>query len=384
MFEQIIAFIRNLYGQSHGRIGLHEPVFAGNERRCILDAIDSTFVSSVGEYVDRLEAMICELTSAGHAVATVNGTAALQVALKLAGVEEGDAVITQPLTFVATANAVNYLYAEPIFVDVDRETLGLSPAALAAYLDEHAERDATGQCRHRSTGRRIAAVMPMHTFGHPVRIQETCAIASRWNLPVVEDAAEALGSTRGGRHCGTFGALGVFSFNGNKIVTAGGGGAIVTDDADLARRAKHLTTTAKIPHPYEYVHDAVGYNFRMPNLNAALACAQVEALPQILEDKRATAQAYAEFFEGVDNVTFIRQPEGCQSNCWLNAVILADRDERDAFLRVTNEAGIVTRPIWRLMNELPMYADCPCGPLEQARWLEDRVVNIPSSMRGTQ
>ncbi len=382
-FQKIITFVRSLYNTPDGTIPLHAPVFVGNERKYVLDAIDSTFVSSVGAYVDRFEELMCEITGAKHAVATVNGTAALQVALKLAGVCRDHLVITQPLTFVATCNAIRHCGADPVFVDVDRDTLGMSPEALADYLQTNCEAR-NDDAVDRETGRRIAACVPMHTFGHPCRIEEICEVCNEYGIPVVEDAAESLGSTRNCKHAGTFGLLGIYSFNGNKTVTCGGGGAIITDDDDLAKRAKHITTTAKIPHPYEYVHDEVAFNFRMPNLNAALACAQLEQLEAFIADKRTTAAAYAEFFETIDAVEFISEPEGCRSNYWLNAVLLENRTERNAFLETTNSSGIMTRPVWRLMNQLEMFNNCSCGPLDNAEWLEDRVVNLPSSVRFSQ
>jgi len=377
MIESLIKLIRGLY-KDEAHILLHRPVFAGNEREDLVDCIDSNFVSSVGAKVSEFEERVAGFSGAGFGVAVVNGTNALQVALRLVGVERDCEVITQALTFVATCNAIGYLGAHPVFVDVDRDTLGMSPDALLAFLEEFGERRADG-CYNRSSGRRIAACQPMHTFGHPSRIAEIAKVCADWGIPLVEDAAESLGSYYKGRHTGTFGRLGVFSFNGNKIVTTGGGGMIVTDDEELARRAKHLTTTAKVPHPYEYVHDELGYNFRMPNLNAALGCAQMEQLPGFLDSKRTIAERYAEFFAR-KGIAFVQEPEHARSNYWLNAIILGDRAERDAFMKATNDQGVMTRPIWRLMSELPMYADCQKDGLEVSRWLEERVVNLPSSV----
>ena len=375
--DEAMAHIRNVYGQE-GFIPLHRPVFVGKEKAMLAECIDSNFVSSVGARVDEFEAGMASFAGARYAVAVVNGTCALQVALRVAGVERDCEVITQALTFVATCNAIAYLGARPIFVDVDRATLGLSPDALRSFLQAYGERGNDG-CYNRSTGRRIAACQPMHTFGHPARIDEIAAICDEWGIALVEDAAESLGSYYRDRHTGTFGRLGVFSFNGNKIITTGGGGMIVTDDGKLARRAKHLTTTAKVPHSYEYVHDELGYNFRMPNLNAALGCAQMEQLPAFLAAKREIAERYSAFFDEYE-VEFVREPEHARSNYWLNAIILENCAKRNVFLKVTNEQGIMTRPMWRLMSDLPMYAECQTDGLEVSKWLEERVVNLPSSV----
>mgnify|MGYP005856500627 CR=1 FL=1 len=359
-------------------IPLHRPVFAGSERDDLVACIDSNFVSSVGEKVTEMERRVAEFAGARFGVAVVNGTNALQVALRLAGVVRDDEVVTQALTFVATCNAIAYLGAKPVFLDVDRATMGLSPDALRAFLEEFGERR-DGACFNRSTGRRIAACQPMHTFGHPARIDEIAFVCEEWGIPLIEDAAESLGSWFKGRHTGTFGRMGVFSFNGNKIVTTGGGGMIVTDDETLAKRAKHLTTTAKVPHAYEYVHDELGYNFRMPNLNAALGCAQMAQLDGFLETKREIAERYRQFFEGT-GVQFVSEPEGARSNYWLNAIVLGSREERDAFLKATNDSGVMTRPVWELMSRLPMHAECWDDGLEVSEWLADRVVNLPSSV----
>lgn len=376
MFDDVIAFIRTLYG-SDGFIPLHEPKFFGNEKRYVDDCIDSTFVSSVGKYVDRFEQMVAEYTGARFAIATVNGTAALHVALRLAGVGQNDEVITQPLTFIATCNAIAYCGAAPVFVDVDRDTLGLSPESLQSFLNRHAEQKADG-CYNRVTGRKIAAVVPMHTFGLPCRIAEIVAICRRYNIPLIEDAAESLGSRYQGKHTGTFGTFGVLSFNGNKTITTGGGGMILTDNEVLGKRAKHVTTTAKIAHAYEFMHDEIGYNYRLPNLNAALGCAQMESLDRLLRSKAEIAQQYAEFFAS-RSMQFLTALPGTVTNFWLNAIVLKDRAERDLFLQASNTAGVMTRPIWRLMNELPMFQNCYCEELANAKWLEERVVNIPSS-----
>jgi perosamine synthetase len=382
MFDGAIQFIRSQF-QASGVVHLHEPQFAGREKEYLLDCIDSTFVSSVGAYVDRFESMLAAYTGAKYAVVTVNGTAALHVALKLAGVQSSDEVIAQPLTFIATANAIAYCGATPCFVDVDRDTLGMSPVALRCFLETQTEKIAgTSRRIDRITRRTVAACVPMHTFGHPCRINEIVAICREYDIPVIEDAAESLGSFHKGQHTGTFGQMGVFSFNGNKTITCGGGGAIITDDETIARRAKHITTTAKIPHRWEFVHDEIGYNYRMPNLNAALACAQLEQIDGFLKNKRELAEAYKAYFSTI-GISFVAEPKEARSNYWLNALILSGREERDSFLQATNDAGIKTRPVWRLMNELEMFKACPCGLLDNAKWLEQRVVNIPSSVRLT-
>ncbi len=374
--KKLISFIKILFN-TQGFIPLHAPVFNGKEKEYLLDTIDSTFVSSVGAYVDAFEAKMQELTQTPKAVAVVNGTAALQVALRLAGVKAGDEVLTQALTFVATANAIAYNQAHPVFLDVDRDTMGLSPDALTAFLETHAEKRENG-AYNKTTQRRIAACLPMHTFGLMCRIEAIVEICAEWNIPVVEDAAEALGSSSNEKAAGSFGLLGTFSFNGNKIVTCGGGGAIVSNDVELGQQGKYLTTTAKVPHAWEYVHDELGYNFRMPNLNAALACAQLEQLDMFIEQKKKLFEQYCSFFEGSE--INLKQPlPDTTSNHWLMALELPDREARDAFLRATNEAGVMTRPIWQLMYKLPMYADCQRDSQQNAEYLEDRIVNIPSS-----
>lgn len=373
----LVALVREIYS-SDSPVPLHRPVFAGTEREDLVACIDSNFVSSVGEKVTEFEAGVADYVGARFGVAVVNGTNALQVALRLVGVEAGCEVITQALTFVATCNAIRYLGAEPVFVDVDRGSMGLSPDRLQAWLEVTAERRPDG-CFNRSTGCRIAACQPMHTFGHPCRLDEIAVICDEWGIPLVEDAAESLGSEWRRCHTGTFGRLGVFSFNGNKIITTGGGGVIVTDDEDLARQAKHLTTTAKVPHSYEFIHDELGYNFRMPNLNAALGCAQLAQLSGFVETKRHIAERYAAFC-AANGLEFAKEPEGARSNYWLSAIVLESREQRDAFLQFTNNAGVMTRPIWALMVDLPMYAGCQHDGLEMSRWLEERVVCLPSSV----
>lgn len=377
MFDSLIQFVREQY-RTNDFIPLHAPTFSGHERDYVVDTIESTFVSSVGAFVDRFERDMAAYAGSPRAIATVNGTAALHAALLLAGVKPGDLVVTQPLTFVATCNAIAYCGAEPVFVDVDRHTLGLSPKALEEWLDRYAHLDVDGSCRLKEGGKVLRACLPMHTFGHPVELDHLVTVCERWGLVLVEDAAESLGSLYKGRHTGTFGRLGTLSFNGNKIITTGGGGMILADE-ELGVRAKHLTTTAKKPHPYEYVHDEVGYNYRLPNLNAALGCAQLEQLESFVSSKRALAARYAQLLEGSE-LQFFHEPEGCRSNYWLNAVICESHEHRDALLKATNDRGVMTRPIWQLMNHLPLYANCLRGDLTNAEWLEARVVNLPSSV----
>ena len=378
-FDSTIHFIKNLY-KAKKFLPLHEPVFAGNEKTYLNECIDSTFVSSVGKFVDRFEEMMAEYTGAKYAVATVNGTAALHIALKLVGVETDTEVVTQPLTFIATCNAIAYCGATPVFVDVKKQTLGMSPKSLQTFFEERTElRDGIRVNRH--TGRRVSAVVPMHTFGHPCEIDEIAKLCTTYGVPLVEDAAESLGSSYRGSHTGTFGKISAFSFNGNKTITTGGGGMIITDDEELAKRAKHITTTAKVPHPYEYTHDEVGYNYRLPNINAALGCAQMEMLEKILADKRETAEAYREFFKNFENIDFVDEPAEAHSNFWLNALLFPDAKTKESFLRATNDQGVMTRPVWRLMNRLKMFESCETMPLPNAKWLEERVVNIPSGAR---
>jgi len=379
LVEQVINAIKSVL-LDYEQIALHEPCFAGNEWAYLKDCLDSGWVSSVGSYVTRFEQMLAEFTGAAYAVATVNGTAALHICLLLAGVQPGDEVLLPALTFVATANAVSYCGAVPHFVDSAPDTMGVDPRKLVDYLQDIAElRD--GNCHNRITGRRISVLLPVHTFGHPVDLDALLEICRRYRLVLVEDAAEALGSLYKGRHVGTFGKLAALSFNGNKIITTGGGGAILTGDAELARLAKHLTTTAKLPHPWEFYHDRVGYNYRLPNINAALGCAQMEKLPEFINKKRALAERYSRAFAGLRGVNFFTEPPFARSNYWLNALLLdeACAGLRDMLLEETNRRGIQTRPTWRLMPELPMYGDCPDMELVVAQSLARRVINIPSS-----
>jgi len=378
MYKNVVDFIQEMYGTKEF-LPLHEPRFIGNEKKYINEAIDSTFVSSVGKYVTQFEEMMAKFVGSKYAIATSNGTSALHIGLKLVGVDEKSEVITQPLTFIATANAIAYCNAKPIFVDVDRDTLGLSAEKLKTFLEESTFINEKNECINKKTNRVIKACVPMHTFGHACKIDEIINICDKYNIAVVEDSAESLGSYYKGQHTGTFGKVGIFSFNGNKIITTGGGGMIVTNDEVLAKRAKHITTTAKIPHPYEYIHDEVGYNYRLTNLAAALGVAQMESLEFFIEKQRNLAEKYQEFFKDLE-IEFMTEPQNSVSNYWLNAVILKDRETRDEFLKYTNDNGVMTRSIWRLMNKLDMFKDAQCGDLSNAEWLEDRVVNISSSV----
>ena len=375
--QKVVDFIKETFNTKEF-IALHEPRFIGNEKKYLNDCIDSTFVSSVGKYVDRFEKEFASFVGAKYAIATVNGTAALHISLILANVKKDDEVITQPLTFIATCNAISYIGAKPVFVDVDLDTMGLSPESLNFFLEANCE-IINNQCINKTTKKIIKACVPMHTFGHPCKIEEIKEICDIWNISLVEDAAESLGSFYKDKHTGTFGKVSAFSFNGNKIITSGGGGVIVTDDEQIAKRAKHITTTAKIPHPYEYVHDEIAYNYRLPNINAALLVAQMENLEKFLESKRELASTYEKFFK-TSNIDFIKEPKDSKSNYWLQAILLNDLKQRDEFLEFTNKNGVMTRPIWRLMNELEMYKDCQKDELKNAKYLEQRVVNIPSSV----
>ena len=377
--QETVEFIQRIYGTKEF-IPLHAPVFMGNEKKYLDECIESTFVSSVGKFVDKFEDLVAEYTGSKKAVVCVNGTNALHLALKLVVVEKDDEVITQALTFIATCNAISYAGAHPIFIDVDRDTMGLSPKAMDAWLTENAEMK-DGLCYNKSTGRRIKACVPMHTFGHPVHLDELVEVCKKYNIVLVEDAAESLGSFYYGKHTGTFGKVGVISFNGNKTITTGGGGMLLFQDEELAKYAKHITTQAKIPHMWEFVHDEIGYNYRMPNINAALGCAQMEQLESILINKRSTAEKYMDFFKNNPEIEFFAEPENCRSNYWLNAVILPDKSNQQEFLKYTNEHGVMTRPVWELMNKLPMYKNCQTDHLTNSLWFAERVVNLPSSYR---
>jgi perosamine synthetase len=376
--QEIVQAIQEVVGVEP--VMLHEPRFNGNEWLYLKECLDSTFVSSVGKFVERFEEELADFTGAKRAVAVVNGTAALHVALQLAGVKSGDEVILPALTFIATTNAVAYCGAVPHFVDSEESSFGMDAVALREYLSRTTEIRA-GLCVNRKTGRAIRAVVPMHTFGHPLNIELLLAVAHDFRLQVIEDAAESLGSTVGGRHTGTFGLMGTLSFNGNKTITTGGGGAILTNDIELGARAKHITTTAKLPHRWNFVHDELGYNYRLPNLNAALGCAQLEQLPSFLADKRHLFDCYKSAFANVEGVSLVTEPIGCRSNYWLQTLLIDESfaDQRDEVLALTNEAGIMTRPVWSLMHHLPMYSNSPKSSLPIAESLERRLINIPSS-----
>lgn len=397
-YKKIIDFIKSIYGNEEF-VPLAAPVFVGNEKKYINECIDTTFVSSVGKFVNRFEDDIAKYTGARRAIVCVNGTNALHIALLLVGVKRDDEVITQSLTFIATCNALSYIGAHPVFIDVDRSTMGLSPDAMKDWLQKNAvvrknvrtsdlqkchnfalfEDDLA--CYNKNTGRRIKACVPMHTFGHPARIEEIKAICDEWHIELVEDAAESIGSTYKGRHTGTFGRVGAISFNGNKTITTGGGGAILFKDDELGSYAKHITTQAKIPHRWEFKHDHIGFNYRMPNINAALGCAQLENLDKYVASKRKVAALYNDFFKNVDGIDFFVEPENSFSNYWLSAVVLNDYRSQQKFLELTNDNGVMTRPIWELMNRLPMFKNCEHDELKNTLWFADRVVNIPSSVR---
>lgn len=379
MYNNITTFIHNLFGTDEF-VPLHAPLFIGNEKKYLAECIDTTFVSSVGKFVDRFEELVACYTGSKRAVVCVSGTNALHMGMLLVGVERDDEVLTQALTFIATCNAISYIGAHPVFLDVDRDTLGLSPLAVKRWLSGHAE-VRNGQCYNKKTGRRIKACVPMHTFGHPMKIDELSAVCNEYHIELVEDAAESIGSFYKGRHTGTFGRVGAISFNGNKTITTGGGGMLLFQDEELGRLAKHLTTQAKVPHRWAFVHDHIGYNYRMPNINAALGCAQMENLDRYVSNKRETAERYREFFSRIPDVEFVVEPANSRSNYWLNAVLLKDRRAQQSFLEYTNDHGVMTRPVWELMNRLEMFRGCETDGLENTVWLEERIVNIPSSVR---
>lgn len=379
-FKEIIDFIKSLY-PNQSPVPLHAPVFMGTEKKYLNECIDSTFVSYVGRFVKQFEDMTAEFTGAKYAVAMVNGTTALQLALQCAGVMPGEEVVTQALTFVATPNAISHCGANPIFIDVDKDTLGMSPESLDEFLKVNTIWDKSlKKTINKKTKKVISAIVPMHTFGHPCRIDDICEIANKYNIVVIEDSAESLGSFFRDKHTGTFGKAGIISYNGNKTITTGGGGMIITDDIEIAEKAKHISTTAKIPHPYEFNHNMIGYNYRMTNVNAAIGVAQMENIQNILKNKKETYKRYFDFFNE-SGIPIINEPKECISNFWLNAILLNNKSERDKFLEVTNNNKVITRPIWTLMNKLPAYKHCESGKLDNSQWFEDRVVNIPSSVR---
>ena len=379
MYNDIVKFIHELFG-TEGFIPLHAPLFIGNEKKYLNECIDTTFVSSVGKFVDRFEEEVANYTGAKKAVVCVSGTNALHMAIMLAGVEQDDEVLTQALTFIATCNAISYIGAHPVFIDVDKETMGLSPVSMKNWLIKNAFiKD--GACYNKNTGRRIKACIPMHTFGHPVKIDILSELCNEYHIELIEDAAESLGSFYEGKHTGTFGKIGAISFNGNKTITTGGGGMLLFQDEELGKYAKHITTQAKVPHRWEFVHDHIGYNYRMPNINAALGCAQIENLEKYVQDKRETARLYKEYFSTKESIDFFTEPDNCRSNYWLNAVLLKDKETQQQFLEYTNDHGIMTRPVWSLMNKLAMFKYCETDDLKNTRWFEERVVNIPSSVR---
>lgn len=377
MFNPLIEFIRDIY-KTNEFIPLHAPTFSDIEKDYVCQTLDSTFVSSVGKFVDQFEAKVENFTGTSKAIATVNGTAALHTALYLAGIKQGDLVITQALTFVATCNVIFHMGAQPVFIDISKVSLGLCPKAVRDWLEEHAELDSKSICRHKTSGSRISAVVPMHTFGHPVELTELIEVCKDWKLSLVEDAAESLGSFYKGNHTGTYGQFGALSFNGNKIITTGSGGMVLCRSAEDGKKAKHITTTAKTPHPYEYFHDEPGFNYRLPNINSALGCGQMEKLPQYLESKRRLAQHYKCYFHDTE-FEFIDQPEYAKSNFWLNAVMCPDFETREKLLQETNASGIGTRPVWKLMHKLPMFRNSMRGDLQTSEWVESHLVNLPSS-----
>ena len=378
MFEDVINFIQETY-QTKNYIPLHEPKFIGNEKFFLNECINSTLVSSVGNFVVEAEKKIMEYTGSKYVVATINGTSALHISLILAEVKHDNEVITQPLNFVASCNAINYCGAAPLFIDVDKDTMGLSPSALRSFLKKNTTVNKYHQCINNKTNKIIKACVPMHSFGHPCRIDEIKEICDEFNIFLIEDAAESVGSFFKNKHTGTFGHVGAMSFNGNKIITSGGGGCIITNDLNLAKKAKHLTTTAKVPHKWEFNHDMIGYNYRMPNLNAALLVAQLEKLNDFITNKRNLANKYETFFKTKDYI-FFKEPKNSKSNYWLNSIILKDKHQKDQFLEETNSKGIMTRPIWKLMNKLPMFKDAQCDEIKNSEWLDERLVNIPSSV----
>jgi len=378
-YNNIVKFIHDLY-KTEEFIPLHAPHFGGNEKKYLNECIDTTFVSSVGEFVDRFEKNIATYTGAKKAVVCVNGTNALHMSMMLVGVKRDDEILTQALTFIATCNAISYIGAYPVFIDVDRDTMGLSPDAMKNWLAKNAEIK-NNQCYNKNTGRRVKACVPMHTFGHPCKIDEIADLCKEYHIELVEDAAESIGSYYKGQHTGTFGKIGCLSFNGNKTMTTGGGGMMLFQNEEIADYAKHITTQAKVPHRWNFVHDHIGYNYRMPNINAALGCAQLEQIDTILSNKRDTAKKYKEYFKNISDIEFFNEPINCKSNYWLNVILLKDKKAQQEFLEYTNDHGVMTRPIWELMNRLEMFKNCETDDLKNTQWFVDRVVNIPSGVK---
>jgi len=379
MFKEFVGFTRDLF-KSNEFIPLHAPNFGGNEQKYVAETIESTFVSSVGQFVNDFEEAIAKYTNSQRAIAVSNGTSALHLTLVHAGVDRECEVITQALSFVATANSIAYTGASPVFIDVDTETLGMSPDSLRHFLETNADVE-NDRCINRQSGKEIKACVPMHTFGHPCRIDEIKAICDEYHIVLIEDAAESIGSFYKNAHTGTFGSYGCFSFNGNKTITSGGGGAIISSTDKAGQELKHLSTTAKVPHAWKYEHDRIAYNYRMPNLNAALALAQLERLEVFIASKRDTAHQYKTFFESYADCSFVEEPSGARSNYWLNAVLMENLEMRDEFLKFSNDMGVMTRPVWELLNTLEMFNHCQSDDLTNSKQLASRLVNIPSSYK---
>lgn len=378
MFDNFVHFVQEMYGKDEF-IPLHAPKFSGNEKKYLQQAIDSTFVSSVGEFVNEFERKVSEYTGIKYAIATVNGTAALHIALKISGVEQDTEVITQSLTFVATCNAIRYCGAKPVFVDVDLKTLGMSPQSLRSFLEQYCELRDDGHCWNKSSNKMVVACLPMHTNGFPVELDEINQLCKNYNIELVEDAAESLGSYYKDRHTGSVGKISALSFNGNKIITTGGGGMILTNYEDLAIKAKHITTTAKVPHRWAFEHDEIGYNYRLPNLNAALGVAQMEVLETYLESKRKVAKQYQKW-GNKQGFRFIQEPTNTRSNFWLNLLVTQNKQQRDILLKVTNDNNVMTRPLWVPMHKLAINKDCQMISMKNTQWLFERLVNVPSSV----
>ena len=380
VISDVVTILDGMLLRNGGKIPLHEPEFSGNEEKLLIDCLRSTYVSSVGQYVDEFEKALAIACGVNHSVAVVNGTAALQVALRIAGVSANSEVLMPSFTFVATANAASYLGGIPHFVDISEKTLGIDPIALRERLNEIAELK-DGNLINGQTGRTISALLPMHTFGNPCDMEALLSVARDFDLPLIEDAAEALGSRYHGKPCGSFGTMAAVSFNGNKIITTGGGGAILTNDPELARQAKHLTTTSKLPHQWEFVHDQIGYNYRMPNINAALGVAQLAQLKSKVKSKRALANQYQRMFAGIQNARIFEEFDGSESNYWLNTLILNEDNavKRDELLEELNNIGILSRPAWTPLHSLGIYEQSPRADLSATENFTKRIINLPSS-----